>query len=348
LQIADIRSHTVRKKAYKKLVIFLEAPKSRIDIAVQTEDTCIDLNKVNDIQNTHITSNCERESVLPTVNSTSFDESVMKDSDYDTNVQIPQEKEESNDVNKKIKDQINDSQLKDDIKDEDENSQDSILQHMEDMFCESDDSSDLTKLIEKHSGVTKANIDQEINKMCLEADFMDTNLCGMSQNKNVSKPIAAKRNTSPGKVSFSRYKEMQNRKANLKGMNENEILENKQKQKSNAVWFVDRVHYVTKLKSIMIELSLTNYRKHGRVKEKFLQLFGESEEEMMPDSPICIEDHLPACKQRISRWAVQYLMPFYKKRRIKNRELFKDVARYITDMLIIEDTFPGKLMFNSS
>jgi len=198
-------------------------------------------------------------------------------------------------------------------------------------------------------GVTKANIDKEINKICLEADLMGTNLCGVSQNNNISKPTIAKRNTSQGKVSFSRYKEMQNRKANLKGINGNETIENKEKQKANAIWFVDRVHYVTKLKSIMIELSLTNYRKHGRIKEKFTQLFGESEEEeMMPDSPICIEDHLPACKQRISRWAVQYLMPFYKKRRIKNRELFKDVARYITDMLIIEDTFPGKLVFNSS
>jgi len=345
-QITDIKSHTKRKKAYKKLVIFLEAPKNKIYVAVQTEDTCTDLHKMNDIQNTHITSNCERESVLPSVNSIS--ESTTKDSDDDTNMQILQEKE-SNDVDENIEDQT-DSQTKDNIKDEDENSQDSILQHMEDMFCESDDSSDsITKLIEKHSGVTKDNIDKEINKICLEADFMNTNLCGMSQNNSISKPAAAKRNTSQGKVSFSRYKEMQSRKANLKGINEDEILENKLKQKSNAVWFVERVHYVTKLKSIMIGLSLTNYRKHGKVKEKFLQLFGESEEEeMMPDSPVCIEDHLPACKQRISRWAVQYLMPFYKKRRIKNRELFKDVARYITDTLILEDTFPGEQMFNSS
>lgn len=247
---------------------------------------------------------------------------------------------ESDVADQNAKDQTsNDSQMTDDFKDEDENSQDSLLQHMEDMFCESDDSSDLTKLIEKHSGVTKDNVDKEINKICLEADLMNTSFCGMSQNNNISKPVAAKRSTSQGKVSFSRYKEMQNRKANLNG---NETMENKQKQKLNATWFVERVHYVTKLKSIMIELSLTNYRKHGRIKEKFLQLFGESEEEeMMPDSPVCIEDHLPACKQRISRWAVQYLMPFYKKKRIKNRELFKDVAKYITDMLILEDTFPG-------
>lgn len=338
-QIADIKSDTIKKKAYKKLVIFLEAPKNRIDIAVQTEDTCTDLHKTDNVQNTYTTSNCQKELVLPVVNSTSFCENV-KNMDNNTNI----EEKESDDANQKTEDQI-DSQMIDDIRDEDENSQDSLFQHMEDMFCESDDSSDLTKLIEKHSGVTKANIDKEINKICLEADFADTNLCGVSQNNNISKSTETRRNTSQGKITFSHYKEMQNRKANLKG---NESIENKQKQKSNAIWFVDRVHYVTKLKSIMIELSLTNYRKHGRLKEKFLKLFGESEEEMMPDSPIYIEQHLPACKQRISHWAVQYLMPFYKKRRIKNRELFKAVARYITDMLIIEDTFPGKPVFNSS
>lgn len=248
-------------------------------------------------------------------------------------------KEESNDTNQELKD-YSDFQMTDDvttIRNEDENSQDSLLQHMEDMFCESDDSSDITKLIEKHSGVTKANIDKEINKICLEAD---SNLFGIPQNNNTSKSKITKVNTSERKVSFSRYKELQNRKA--KETNGSEIDESKQKQRINAIWFVERVHQVTQLKAKMTELSLMNYRKHGKVKEQFLELFGECEdEEMMPESPICIEDYLPACKERIASWIVKYLMPFYKKRRIKDRQLFKAVAKYIADMLIIEDTFPG-------
>lgn len=331
-------------------MIFLETSKDKIDVAVQTDDTWSDLHGVDNTQNESVTPNCEEtlETALLPVNSNNShtSENVRKNVDDEIDTQMLQEtiKEESNDSSQEIKDQ-SDFQMMDDvttIRNEDENSQDSLLQHMEDMFCESDDSSDLTKLIEKHSGVTKDTIDKEIKQICLEAD---SNFFGISQNDNIKpKSKIAKVSTSKGKVSFSRYKEMQNRKAiKSKETNGNEIGENKQKQKINAIWFVERVHQVSKLKAKMTELSLTNYRKHGKIKEQFLQLFGEcEEEEMMPDSPICIEDHLPACKERIAPWIVKYLMPFYKKRRIKDRQLFKAVAKYITDMLIIENTFPGK------
>lgn len=293
------------------------------------------------------------EEVLETMNSSNshISENITKSIDDEMDTQMMQEtvKEEFNDTSQGDNDQ-NDFPMMDDvttIRNEDENSQDSLLQHMKDMFCESDDSSDITKLIEKHSGVTKANIDKEINKICLEAD---SNLFGMPQNDNIPKSKIAKVSTSKGKVSFSRYKEMQNRKANKsKETNGNEIGENKQKQRLNAIWFVERVHQVSQLKAKMTELSLTNYRKHGKIKEQFLELFGEcEEEEMMPESPICIEDYLPACKERIAPWIVKYLMPFYKKRRIKDRQLFKIVAKYIADMLIIENTFPGNQLVSCS
>lgn len=336
---------------YKKLVIFLEAPKDRIDIAIQTDDTWMNLEEAN-TQNESVTSNYEKPSqmALSTMNSSNFCKSgsVTEDSDDETDTRMLQSaaKEESNDASHiGFNDQV-DSRITDSVpvRNEDENSQDSLLQHMQDMFCESDDSSDLTRLIEKHSGVTKANIDKEINKICSEADIgAGSNLFRVPLGNNVSRPDVAKVNTSEGKISFSRYKEMQSKRLSVesKRINANEIVESKRKQKTSAIWFVERVHQVSKLKAKMTELSLTNYRRQGRIKEKFLRLFGESEEEeMMPDSPICIEEHLPACKERIAPWIVKYLMPFYKKRRIKDRQLFKAVAKYIADMLIIENTFP--------
>ncbi|XP_011167673.1 uncharacterized protein LOC105201376 [Solenopsis invicta] len=347
--IADVKSHTINKKAYKRLIIFLEKPKDRIDCAIQTDDTWMDLEGMcqTNVQNVSITSvDCEKPSqiALPIVDSNSFCESAIEDYNETDALQSSYvTKDESDDASQgiKIQDQI-DSHIMDNVsvKNDDENSQDSLLQHMQDMFCESDDSSDLTRLIEKHSGVTKANIDKEINKICLEADIAGSNLFHVPLGNNVSKPNLAK--VSEGRISFSRYKEMQSRKAiKQKGINANETIESKQKQKMSAIWFVERVHQVSKLKDKMTELSLTNYRRHGRIKEKFLRLFGEFEEEdMMPDSPICIEEHLPACKERIAPWIVKYLMPFYKKRRIKDRQLFKAVAKYITDMLILENTFP--------
>ncbi|EFN88332.1 hypothetical protein EAI_02465 [Harpegnathos saltator] len=355
--ITDIKSHTVEKKIYKKLLIFLEAPKDKIDIAVQTDDRLVDSHGTDNIQSVCITSNSEEmlQETSPIVNSTNFveNENVTQELDNEMDIQMSHNedlvKEIFNDSSQIIENR-NDSQAMINaiaIKNDD-NSQDSILQHMEDMFCESDDSSDLTKLIEKYSGVNKANVDKEINDIYLNADTI-ASLHVSQDNKisNITNNVsnAAKRNTSEGKVSYSRYKEMRNKRINKpEELNENEIIDVKslkQKERLNAVWLVERVHQVSRLKVIMTELSLSDYRKYGRLKEKFLQLFGESdEEEMIPDSPICIEEHLAACKERIAPWIVKYLMPFYKKRRIKDRQLFKAVAKYIADMLIINNTFP--------
>lgn len=227
-----------------------------------------------------------------------------------------------------------------------EESQDSLMQHLEDMFCESDDSSDLMTLIEKHSGVSKANVDSEIGKMCPEESI-------------IAQPIAPKFSGSKGlgektsddsgesstkrKLSFSSYKKMKKR-----AMGEpdspppEETFEERQVRKVKGIWFVERVHQVSRLKAKMMELSVTNYRKHGRLRQKFIELFGDSdEEEMMPESPIHIEEHLAACKERIAPWVVKHLMPFYTKGVIRDRLLFKTVAKHIADMLIIENTFPG-------
>ncbi|XP_076183329.1 uncharacterized protein LOC143155015 [Ptiloglossa arizonensis] len=389
--ISDVKSHTIDKKAYKKLVIFLETPPTKIDVGVQTINSWAELEKADNIQSICITSNCEElsserqaspikkeedvtdiiqnttpeisgysDTASPTVNSTCFDDiehsDVKNESDEEINTKMEVDEEITNEdcnifscVQDNSNTQITRNQSS--IQNDDENSQDSLLQHMEDMFCDSDDSSDLMTLIEKHSGVSKANVDKEINKICLETDSLlshnsNGTIC-LSESNNSTKLNLVKSNTvkpsniSTGKYSFSYYKEMKNREANKLMLAENETPENKQKRRTNSIWFVERVYQVSKLKAKMTELSLNNYRKHGRVKEKFIELFGESDdEEMKPDSPICIEEHLTACKERIAPWIVKHLMPFYKKRRIKDRQLFKVVAKHIADMLIIENTFP--------
>lgn len=298
----------------------------------------------------------------PTVNSTCFHDidqtKVNNDSEeeVDDKMAVDEEtvKEEDDSILNCLQDsdtQIINSQFS--IQNEDENSQDSILQHMEDMFCDSDDSSDLMTLIEKHSGVSKANMDKEINKLCSGTESLlprnSNSSTRVSESNNSTKTnlvnsnSAKQSNVNAGRYSFSYYKEMKSREANkLIEQTEIETPESKQKRRANSIWFVERVHQISMLKAKMTELSLNNYRKHGRVKEKFIELFGESDdEEMMPDSPICIEEHLTACKERIAPWIVKHLMPFYKKRRIKDRQLFKLVAKHIADMLILENTFPG-------
>ncbi|XP_011345385.2 uncharacterized protein LOC105283940 [Ooceraea biroi] len=364
--IADVKSYTVQKKPYKKLIGFLETPTNKIDVAVQTDDTWPNLHDTNDVEGTCVKSSCEELSqvTLPAVRDLHENEEIVKEINDKTDLWLLETmvNRESHDPDEEIMD-VTDSQIMDSdttvtnnnndtvvmdndfvnaiVKNEDDDSQDSLLRHMEDMFCESDDSSDLTRLIEKHSGVTTASIDKEIEEMRLETTDADvtTNHSGLSRSNEPVKCHVPRIGTSRGKLTFSRYKEM--RSKTMKEINGNESFEEKRKRRINAVWFVERVHQVSRLRAKMTELSLTNYRKHGRIKEKFLYLFGGSEEEeMMPDSPIRIEEHLPACKERIAPWIVQYLMPFYKKRKIKDRQLFKEVAKYIADMLIMQNTFP--------
>ncbi|XP_076626695.1 uncharacterized protein LOC143344479 [Colletes latitarsis] len=389
--ISDVKSHTIEKKAFKKLVIFLEAPPSRVDVGVQTVNSWAELERADNIQSICITSNCEElsseiqaspikkeedatditqtenatpeisghsDTASPTVNSTCFEDiehSKLKNESDEVNNKMEIDEEMTNEDCNIFSCLQNDSdtqivQNQSNIQNDDENSQDSLLQHMEDMFCDSDDSSDLMTLIEKHSGVSKANVDKEINKICLESDSLlphnSNGSISISESNNSRKLNPVKINTvkpsniSAGKYSFSYYKEMKNREAN-KLVAEIETPEAKQKRRANSIWFVERVYQVSKLKAKMTELSLNNYRRHGRIKKRFIELFGESDdEEMMPDSPICIEEHLTACKERIAPWIVKHLMPFYKKRRIKDRQLFKVVAKHIADMLIIENTFP--------
>lgn len=213
-----------------------------------------------------------------------------------------------------------------------EDSQDSLFQTMEDMFCESDDSSDLTTLIEKHS--TTNQFDNSLSQLNLN--------CTKNDEKKLLKLQEFKRKRSAER-NFLKAKKRNTRNSPI-GFND--LKSSKYRKKVNEIWLVERVHQSSKLKSTMLEISLINYRKYGRIKEKFIALFGESDDDdTQPESPICIEEHLQACKERIAPWIVKHLTPFYNQKRISSRELFKTICRHVTDMLIISNTFPGWYLF---
>ncbi|KAI4489238.1 hypothetical protein M0804_004736 [Polistes exclamans] len=379
--ISDIKSHTSQKKVYKQLVMLLETPSNKVDVGVQTNSPCLktnacDQHKINTMQDACITSNyeelsnatetisvdkkappCIEYSNVSMQDNASIKTLVFKEENTDKLI-FNEESQETTILTQTLTTDTSVQQTTEHVDKNDDISQDSLLQHMEDMFCESDDSSDLTTLIEKHSGISKASVDKEISKMSLETDnLLISNFKRVEESNNIPKSNTVKMSSpAQGKFSFSYYKEMKSRvdkptELNKEGTTieckQEPTNESKQKKRTDGIWFVERVHQVSKLKRKLSELSLTNYRKHGRIKRKFIQLFGESdEEEMMPDSPICIEEHLTACKERIAPWIVKYLMPFYKKRRIKDRQLFKAVAKHIADMLIIENTFPEESCVN--
>ena len=216
-----------------------------------------------------------------------------------------------------------------------DDSQDSLFQTMEDMFCESDDSSDIMTLIEKHSSSSRSE------NPCPKVTPKTPKVLNNFENKIASRGHKRKHISRVSSTSIKSKR--QNSTSSPVGFNELKGV--KYKKKVNEIWLVERVNQTSKLKAKMMEISLLDYRKYGRIKDKFLELFGESDaEDTLPDSPVCIEEHLQACKERIAPWIVKHLTPFYKHKRIFSRELFKTTCRHVTDMLIINDTFPGKFL----
>lgn len=383
--IADVKNNTAHYKMHKKLAIFLDTPPKTADAVVQTLFETSPVEKSDFCTQIDIKPPCHHGKILQSVDKIeSIDEKLINnlqnnskhivkidpepvDQDKSTIITNKEPEEVKEKIEKKF--QPDNNETIDNINtsvreifgesnenhnpvdnDGEEESRDSLMQHMEDMFCESDDSSDLMTLIEKHSGISKSNMDTEISKMCPEITVKNPIKPPPSFNKypkTDSTDINACQGHQSGtkrKMSFSNYKRMRKRALAAPGTLDEEIKEDKHTKKMRGIWFVERVHQVSKLKAKMMELSTNNYRKHGKLRKKFHELFGESdEEEMMPESPIHIEEHLTACKERIAPWVVKYLMPFYSKKLIKDRLLFKAVAKHITDTLIIKNTFPGML-----
>jgi hypothetical protein len=70
---------------------------------------------------------------------------------------------------------------------------------------------------------------------------------------------------------------------------------------------------------------------------RFLELFGSDSEDCFD-----VDEHVTNFKDRIARWVVESLMPYYREGRIKSRPLFKFLARHIADTLLLKNHVPGK------
>lgn len=78
----------------------------------------------------------------------------------------------------------------------------------------------------------------------------------------------------------------------------------------------------------------------------FLQLFGEDEDDdegilsPMEESP-----HLVlSCKTRISMWVLTTLTPYYGMGRIRGKNLFKSVVKYLIDLIFKCKQYPGNYL----
>ncbi|CAD6236195.1 GSCOCG00008097001-RA-CDS [Cotesia congregata] len=364
--ISDVKKDTVNNKIHNKLAVYLDTPSKTVDVAVQT---CSE-----ELEDNYSVLNCGGDNVI--INNTQqdinypyllnsvpvFDEvnSLLSDRLYEqsgeretlddgeelnnTSVITSQQENSQDRVSKNIADLFDNFNDVDNI---DEDTHDTLVQNLETMFGESDDSSDLMALIEKHSSINKPSIDMEPTNTAKIINYSknttsnftlpsenNSNSCVSFDKLDDKKTKIKEFKVNYGgkrKVSFTDYKKLKKRAL------EDNKTEDKQTKKMRNVWLVERIHQESKLRTKMLELSLNNYRKYGKVKEKFKELFGEEndDEEMMPaESPIHIEEHLNGCKERIAPWVVKYLMPYYEEKISGNKLLFKAEAcvnNYIKD-----------------
>jgi len=108
------------------------------------------------------------------------------------------------------------------------------------------------------------------------------------------------------------------------------------KDTEHNMWTVEKYHQ-QKLLRAKITDTCSDVRKRGRMRLRFLELFGSDSEDCF-DVDECVTNF----KEKIARWVVESLMPFYREGRIQSRPLFKFLARHIADTLLLKNQMPGK------
>lgn len=103
-----------------------------------------------------------------------------------------------------------------------------------------------------------------------------------------------------------------------------------------SIWTIEKYHQQKLLHAKIFETCF-DVRKRGRMRLRFLELFGSDSEDCFD-----VDERVTNFKDRIARWVVESLMPYYREGRIQSRPLFKFLARHIADTLLLKNHMPGK------
>jgi hypothetical protein len=103
-----------------------------------------------------------------------------------------------------------------------------------------------------------------------------------------------------------------------------------------SVWTVEKCRQQNVLRAKIFETCF-DVRKRGRMRLRFLELFGSDSEDCFD-----VDEHATNFKEKIARLVVESLMPYYREGRIQSRPLFKFLARHIADTLLLKNHVPGK------
>ncbi|XP_069693767.1 uncharacterized protein [Periplaneta americana] len=168
-------------------------------------------------------------------------------------------------------------------------------------------------------------------------------LSDMQKNKNLSNGTACEDNSSD--VDSEEYPRMSIDERISAVLNSNPVPVEEQSQFAEAICEVPKEYSVWTIeKQLQQELlhekilqTCVDVRKRGRMRLRFLELFGsDSEDSFSVDEPVSLY------KDKIARWVVESLMPYYREGRILSRSLFKFLARHIADKLLVRKHKPDE------
>lgn len=115
----------------------------------------------------------------------------------------------------------------------------------------------------------------------------------------------------------------------------------------NSVWPSELHLQTINLRALLNAIAEIDYRDYEKIQQKFRNLFGEDEEdfidELGPYSPTPEDNEiiLSSSRKRIVNYIVNLLMPYLNDKVIASRELFKKVAKRISDAIFQINNFAG-------
>lgn len=117
-----------------------------------------------------------------------------------------------------------------------------------------------------------------------------------------------------------------------------------QEKLKQSIWPCELHYQRTRLRNLMSDIAERNYRHFEKVKQRFGDLFDDDEDELSCYSPSIELDEIliRSCSHRISKWVVKALMRPLQDGLIKNRCLFKKLARRLAEGIILMDQYPSE------
>ncbi|XP_073966972.1 uncharacterized protein [Choristoneura fumiferana] len=127
-----------------------------------------------------------------------------------------------------------------------------------------------------------------------------------------------------------------------------QVADNQKPKRKSSKWVCEEYFLRVHLYELLDQIRESNRMQHMRIKELFLELFGEDSDDEGVMSPLEESpEFVISCKERIAPWVVDLLTPYYIKGRIRGKALFKALAKHLIRLIYQCSKYPNEYEVNS-